>query len=120
MLDSIEQKPRKIRIDFLNLIILLIITTYTIILTGCSTRNDVVYVEKPKPVYIAIPDNIIIDDIDLPPPPNKESYINSGPIEREHMLGKHIITLYGVIRKYKLKLRKIEEFNNKTKQLTTQ
>jgi len=89
----------------------LILLYVTLLVTGCSFKQEPVYVTKVKLEYIPIPNSLLVDDIILPKPPMREAYIIAGPIDRGTMDNVLIINLYKAVGEYKLKLKAIRDFD---------
>jgi hypothetical protein len=96
------------------LILLLLIFIFSIVLTGCSRQPEYKIVYKEKIVKLSPPKYLIKDNIELPRPPSKLQYINANPYNRERLLTKYLIDLLGTIRKYKLKIENINNWNVNT------
>jgi PBP1b-binding outer membrane lipoprotein LpoB len=92
----------------------LLIVMAIFFLSGCVKK---VYVPVVSTRYEEIPNDLIKDDISLPKPPDRESFVNSGPIERGSMLTSTVMDLYSTIRLYKLKLKHISDYNKELKDL---
>lgn len=89
-----------------------LILLYTMFLvTGCAFKQEPVYVTKVQLKHIPIPSSLLIDDIILPKPPNREAYVSSDPIDRGTMNKVLIINLYRAVGEYKLKLNAIRDFD---------
>ena len=97
-------------------LILLFITTISFI--GCSRQPDVKVVYKERLVKLYPPQHFMEDDISLPKPPSKFSYVTSSPLKRETMLVNYTIDLLKTIKLYKLKLKALREWNNKIRKNT--
>jgi len=68
--------------------------------SGCVTKT--VYITKEKTVYVKPPMSYVVPKIGLPVPPNKDKYIDSGPLDREILLSSYSIDLLNTIKRYKL------------------
>ncbi|RLF08144.1 MAG: hypothetical protein DRJ64_01650 [Thermoprotei archaeon] len=80
-------------------------------LQGCMFTKTV-YVPVVEIKYENIPTVLLVDDIEIPEPPEREKFIKANPIEREQMLTKVVIDLYSSMKLYKLKLANIAEFDD--------
>jgi len=94
---------------------ILIVVIISVLISGCASKPKVVYVKTSivKPIYV--PDTLLKDDIELPVPPKRHLFIKTTPLRRETLLVNHILDLYKVIGKYKLKLKAIKDYNNALK-----
>lgn len=77
-----------------------------VFMTGCWEKEPKVYT---RTMYLDTkpPKELLANDIKIPAPPNKENYILASPINRERMLTRQNIMLYGVIGKYKSRFNSI-------------
>ena len=94
-------------ISSLSVDVLFVLTVIS--LAGCSAKTKVKVL--PVKVYEPLPRELLVDDIIVPRPPDRETFINSDPIERELMLSNKLIDLYKVISQYKLKLKGIRNYD---------
>jgi len=78
-------------------------------LTGC-TKTVYKPVYKTKTVYYKPPQELIDYKIKTPKPPNKEKFIQSGPIERQKQLTFYVIDLLKTIEKYKTKNKALKDW----------
>jgi len=92
-----------------------IIPMILLIILGCASKPKIVYVKTSvvKPIYV--PDTLLKDDIELPVPPERHVFIKTTPLRRETLLVNHILDLYKVIGKYKLKLKAVRDYNKAIK-----
>ena len=88
----------------------LIIVIGLVLFTGCTPRVEYQTIYKTKTVYLKPSDSILKDDIELPKPPDKKSFVYASPMEREQMLTFYIIDLLKTVKKYKLKTKSIIEW----------
>ena len=96
--------------------ILLLISFFLFI--GCSSsKQKIIYIEKPIIKYRHLPSHFYKDDIILPKPPNTIIYVEADPIKRENMLTNLIIELYKTIGYYKIKLKYIKKYENNASRL---
>ena len=58
------------------------------------------------------PAELMIDNIEVPVPPNSETYIGANPINRERILTRQIIMLYSTIGKYKSRMSNITAYHD--------
>ena len=84
------------------------------IVTGCSCNKPVVKVVT-KYKYFNLDKDILRDDVNISIPPKKQIYIDANPIEREALLRDYVLSLYGNINSYKIKLHKLNEQDEKIK-----
>lgn len=88
-------------------------------LTGCATTPGVdKVITNTKIEYIYPPDDLIKNFV-VPEPPSKESYVVLSCDEREVVLTKYIYDLMTVIKKYKLEVNNLKDWNTKMKALET-
>ena len=97
--------------DELLLIFTLMLLTITLLFSGCSSRPEPVIKVNTITKYINTPSYLVNDNIPLPKPADKETYIKALPLEREMMDTMLIVKLYSTIGKYKLKLKAIRDFD---------
>lgn len=79
------------------------------LISGCTEK--VVHYPVEIPIYKSIPKTLLVDDIDLPKPMDRKTYIEANPIEREVMLTTYINKLFKPLGEYKVKLSKIRKLN---------
>ena len=84
------------------------------ILTGCSKKEVFVPVVKVKHHFI--PDELLLDDINITVPPDRDTVINASPIEREILFRDMIINLYKDIGKYKVRIKTISVYTKYIKE----
>ena len=94
-------------------IILVLIVTFFV--TGCSEKK--IYVDRPIIKYEKLPNVLLVDDVNVTRPPNREVFVKAGPLEREALLTTTIIDLYSSIKKYKNKIEYIKEYNDAVSEL---
>lgn len=72
----------------------LLLISFLLTLTGCATKTVVkeVPVYSTKTVYVSIPE-ILYKENKIPPPPNREVFINSTGEDREDLLTKYSLSL---------------------------
>ena len=80
-------------------------------LAGCATRQEPVIKIRTVNKYVHPPEYLLRDNIELPKPVDKKTYIEATPSEREFYNTKLILNLYKTIGKYKLKLKALREFD---------
>ena len=93
-------------------IVILIISF--IVFVGCSPKVEYQTIYKTRTVYLKPSNDLLVDNITVPIPPNKKSFINANPIKREQMLTFYIIDLLKTIKKYKVKNKNILEWYKET------
>jgi hypothetical protein len=81
---------------------------------GCSRQPEYKIIYKTKVIVEKPPKTLLYKKIDVPRPPNKFTYVNSGPFDRERMLTEYIIKLLSTIKNYKIKNKALIEWYNKT------
>jgi len=86
-------------------------------ITGCSKQPEYKIIYKEKIVRVYPPEYLTKDNIKLPPPPSKYRYITGDPFQRERLLTKYVIELLITIKKYKVKLKNINDWNKKTNKI---
>jgi len=99
--------------------LLFISSIILIFLSGCASKEKIVYVTKTKIKYVEMPADFYSDDITIPKFPSMRVYLKANPYQREKLLVNHVLDLYNCIGKYKLKLKSIYKYNNKIKHLKT-
>ena len=95
---------------------IMLLTLVLIMFQGCT---KIVYVSKPVYYRTKLPVKLT-ENITLPKPPNKELYITSSVMDKEDMLTTLIVSLYGTIGKYKIRMKKIKEFETNTTKVTSE
>jgi len=96
-----------------KLVFISILISGIFMLSGCSEK--IVKVPVEVPVYKGIPKTLLIDDINLPEPMDKKTYLKANPIEREIMLTTYINKLFNTIGSYKIKLLQIHNLDKKNR-----
>ena len=100
--------------SFFTYVVLLLLT---IPITGCSTTPKERMVYKLETLYIELPD-ILVEDCNIPTPPDKTKYINSTDVNKENMLTEYTIELLRSIGECNNKIRTIRELNEQFKKLS--
>jgi len=95
----------------LFMLLLLLWLSLMVLFSGCSSRPEPVIKVNTITKYINTPSYLVNDNIPLPKPADKETYIKALPLEREMMDTTLIVKLYSTIGKYKLKLKAIRDFD---------
>jgi len=80
-------------------------------LNGCAVKQEPIIKVKTVNRYIHPPNYLLKDDIELPKPIDKKTYIEALPMQREYYDTTLIIKLYKTIGKYKLKLKALRDFD---------
>jgi len=88
---------------------------------GCANRTpEYKIVYKEKITLVKPPKYLLTDNIEIPSPPSKFSYVTATPFNRERMLVNYTLDLLGTIKKYKSKIKEMNNWYKKTNKIITQ
>ena len=98
---------------------ILLISFMFILFTGCASKETkIVYITKTKTRFNFLPERYYKDDIALPKPPDKKTYLLANPIERTNLDTNLILELYKTVGLYKIKLKAIRDYELQLRQGT--